>query len=134
MRLVVDANILFSFFNRKSTARDLILSGKMTLYSPEFILKEIEKYKSEIMDKFSLTETQYLVVLNIAKEFIVFVPISEFIDKIKEVIEASPDPKDAQYLALAMKYGIPIWSNDKRLKRQSIVKVFSTEELIRFIE
>jgi len=50
------------------------------------------------------------------------------------VIEASPDPKDAQYLALAMKYGIPIWSNDKRLKRQSIVKVFSTEELIRFIE
>jgi len=60
MRLVVDANILFSFFNRKSTARDLILSGKMTLYSPEFILKEIEKYKSEIMDKFSLTETQYL--------------------------------------------------------------------------
>jgi predicted nucleic acid-binding protein len=134
MRLVVDANILFSFFNRKSTARDLILSGKMTLYSPEFILKEIEKYKGEIMDKFSLTETQYLVVLNIAREFIVFVPISGFIDKIREVAEASPDPKDVQYLALAMKYGIPIWSNDKRLKEQSIVTVFSTEELIRFIE
>jgi len=53
---------------------------------------------------------------------------------IESAVEWAPDIKDVQYLALAEKYGIPIWSNDKRLKNQSVVKVFSTEEIIRFID
>lgn len=134
MRLVVDANVLFSFFNRKSTARDLILSGKVKLYSPGFILTEIEKHKKEILDKFSLTEAQYSIALNIAREFVLFASLSEFEDKISEVAKASPDPKDVQYLALALKHGVPLWSNDKRLKKQSMVKVFTTEELTRLLE
>lgn len=134
MRLVVDANILFSFFNRKSAARDLILSGKLKPYSPGFILTEIEEHNKEILAKFSLTKAQYSIALNIAREFIVFVPLSDFEDKISEVLEASPDPKDVQYMALALKHGIPLWSNDKRLKEQAMVKVFSTKELIRFLE
>lgn len=134
MRLVVDANILFSFFNQRSTARDLILSGRVKLYSPRFILNEVEKHKEVIMEKFSLTDAQYSVALHIAKEFIVFIPVEEFRDKIPEAAEASPDPRDLQYLALALEQGVPIWSNDKRLKEQTLVKVFSTAELIRLLE
>lgn len=46
----------------------------------------------------------------------------------------SPDPNDCPYFALALKLGCPIWSNDKRLKTQYNVKVYSTEDLVGLIK
>ncbi|MGC9200887.1 MAG: PIN domain-containing protein [Candidatus Aenigmatarchaeota archaeon] len=45
----------------------------------------------------------------------------------------SPDVNDIQYFSLALKMNVPIWSNDKKLKQQSKVKVFSTKDLIEFL-
>jgi predicted nucleic acid-binding protein len=45
----------------------------------------------------------------------------------------SPDPDDVQYFALALKLDASIWSNDKNLKNQNIVKVFSTDELVKIL-
>ena len=42
MRLVVNTNILFSFFNEKSKARELSILPELELYSPSFSLDEIE--------------------------------------------------------------------------------------------
>lgn len=36
------------------------------------------------------------------------------------------------YFALAMELGCGIWSNDKKLKEQEIVKVWSNKELLEF--
>ena len=44
------------------------------------------------------------------------------------------DPDDKQYLALSLDLKMPIWSNDSHLKKQSIVKVFNTDELNNFLE
>lgn len=41
----------------------------------------------------------------------------------------SPDKDDVDYFALALKLDIGIWSNDKLLKGQSVVKVFNTMEM-----
>ncbi|MFH1094689.1 MAG: PIN domain-containing protein [Candidatus Micrarchaeota archaeon] len=41
----------------------------------------------------------------------------------------SPDPDDWPFFALALSRDCGIWSNDKRLKKQAKVKVWSTEEL-----
>ena len=41
----------------------------------------------------------------------------------KEALVASPDENDSEYFALAMKFGCPIWSNDKRIKLQDKVRV-----------
>jgi len=38
--------------------------------------------------------------------------------------------EDAPYLALALWKRIPLWSNDKGMKLQSRVKVFTTSQLI----
>lgn len=48
----------------------------------------------------------------------------------QESSDTSPDPDDKMYFALALKLNIPIWSNDKELKKQKRVKVYTTEELI----
>jgi len=52
------------------------------------------------------------------------------LDKLAEAKKLSPDPDDAAYFALALKLGIPIWSNDKKLTGQKQVRIYSTEELM----
>ena len=37
------------------------------------------------------------------------------------------------YFALALKLDCPIWSNEKAFKKQSVVKAFSTSDLISFL-
>lgn len=41
----------------------------------------------------------------------------------------TPDKYDQDYFALALKLGCPIWSNDKALKGQKRIKVYSTKEV-----
>lgn len=43
----------------------------------------------------------------------------------------TPDPDDAEYLALALRFSYPLWSNDKELKKQLKIKVFSTSDLLK---
>lgn len=43
----------------------------------------------------------------------------------------SPDPNDADYFALALMLKCPIWSNDKELLKQNVVRIYSTGELIK---
>ncbi len=71
MRLVVDADVLFSFFKKDSVTRKL------------------------------------------------------------HHLEISPDPKDIRYFALALWLGIPLWTNEKRLKGQDKVLVFTTSDFLK---
>ena len=41
--------------------------------------------------------------------------------------------EDAPFIGLALHLGVPLWSNDKMLKKQEKVKVVSTIELIKLI-
>lgn len=133
MDLVANTNVLFSFFNKHSSARNIFLFGKVFLCSPEFALEELGKHKHTILKRFSIDESHFKVVHNFLKANVLFVPenmYSEFLSKAKEV---SPDPNDIDFFALALKLGLPLWSNDKELKKQSVVKVYSTKELIEIL-
>ena len=44
------------------------------------------------------------------------------------------DADDAPYLAFAIKMKSPIWSNDQHLKKQSIVPILTTREMIELID
>ena len=57
----------------------------------------------------------------------------EYTVKISEGLKLAPHPKDAEYFALALKFDFPIWSNEKAFKKQSVVKVFSTSDLLAFL-
>ena len=50
-----------------------------------------------------------------------------FIDEAESI---SPDPYDIDYFALALKFDCAIWSNDKKLKQQNKIKIFSTKDLL----
>lgn len=57
--------------------------------------------------------------LDMLKDRIEIIPNEEFGNFMSEAARLSPDPDDAPYFALALKFDCPIWSRDMRLKRQS---------------
>lgn len=61
------------------------------------------------------------------------IPREEIMPFIGEAKNISPDAKDAPYFALAMRLKCPIWSNDKDLKKQNSVEIYSTDDLVRML-
>jgi predicted nucleic acid-binding protein len=130
MKFVSDANILFSLAKPLTTASQLVSLHKLKLFSPSFAFGELSKHRQEIELKTGLSFKEVSTSL---KQRILFINEKEFssqFNKFKEFI----DSKDVPYLALASSMGIPVWSNDHHLKQQSIVEVFTTEDLIEALE
>jgi len=68
------------------------------------------------------------------RRFVGVVPDEEFKDfgdDAKQLLEEHI--KDIPYFALALFLKCGIWSNEKRFKRQSRIKVFSTSDLIELL-
>lgn len=134
MKLVIDTNEIFSFFNERSKARSISLIPELELYSPSFSLDEIEEHKSEILERFSLSETQFLLIKKLLGVVVKFDREEEYAKFLSEAEQISPDPEDIDFFALALKLNCSLWSEDKLLKQQSKVKVFSTDELMEFLD
>ncbi len=130
MNLVIDANILFSLVISKSKVEDVFVHQDIILYSPEFIKVEIEKHIKIILNKTHRSEIELSEILDILNRRIRLVPYADFAEFYEEAQILSPDKNDAAYLALALKLKCAIWSNDKKLKEQNVIKVYSSEELI----
>ena len=127
MKFVVDANILFSLAKPSSATNSIISSFSLKLIAPDFALIELHKYKEELSKKSGLDFNSAIKSL---KEKVIFVDKSEYSELIKKFSSKISDEKDIVYLALASKLELPIWSNDKHLKEQSDIEVFTTAELI----
>jgi predicted nucleic acid-binding protein len=133
MRLVIDTNIAFSLLKKGSFTRQLAKKHALELYSHHLILRELDKY-SEILcsklkvskDKFDRIKVVLSRLVNLKKKV--------SLQQLNRARSLLSDPKDAPYLALAVKLGIDIWSNDPHLKEQSVVRVFRTDELSDFLE
>jgi predicted nucleic acid-binding protein len=131
MRLVVDANILFAALIKNGMTSDLM--SEHELYSPLFLIEEFKSYESELKNKTSRTDEEFDFIFKILTDYIIFVDLSYDLFNIQKAIKISPDPKDVVYVALALKLQCPIWSNDKKLKEQKEVIVYSTDDLLKIL-
>ena len=132
MDLVIDANVLFSVLIKKGKTEELIFETDLHLFAPEFIFKEFEKYKEVILEKTERTTAEFNWLMSILKKKIKTVPNEDTEKYIAEAEKISPDKKDADYVALALKLKCAIWSNDKELKtKQKAITVYSTEDLVK---
>jgi predicted nucleic acid-binding protein len=135
INVVVDANILFSAIisgkkNVRSKIRDALFSDKLQLWAPFRLLAELEKNRELLKRKSGFTDADLNAYIETLKRRVKFVPLEEYLDKLLEAKNISPDLKDIEYFALALKLGCPIWSEEKRLKRQDRVLVLTTRELV----
>ncbi|HJH26066.1 MAG TPA: hypothetical protein C5S37_04650 [Methanophagales archaeon] len=64
-------------------------------------------------------------------------PKGKYEEALSEAEKISPHSqdihKDDPYFALALSFNAPIWSDEKAFKKQSVVEVFSTSDLISFL-
>ena len=103
----------------------------MILFAPEFALEEIKKYENEIMHKAKITKKEFNFLRKELAIAIDFIPLQIYGSYLKKALIVSPDENDIDFFALALKLKIPLWSNDKLLKKQNIVKVLDTKEVLR---
>ncbi len=138
MLLVTDANVVFATLVAKGgTLRIFMVNrilGKFRFVAPEYLFVEIHEHFDEILEKTKLSPGEVDTVLNFVENQIELIPFEEFEDKYDDAERISPDPDDIPYLALALKLNCAIWSNDKKLKKQNAVKVYTTQDIIRILE
>ena len=141
MKLVVDTNILFSFFKKESFTRKLILDSSLELVSPELALKELRKYSKELSKKSKINHDALDSIFSLLEEHVEFVPLyvykNEFKNSLKIIKKFSQNDveeflDDIDFFALASKERCSIWSKDALFKKQSIIKVFNTTELAKY--
>ncbi|MBS3163575.1 hypothetical protein J4427_02690 [Candidatus Woesearchaeota archaeon] len=133
MEFILDANILFSALIKDSHIRHFLLFSNLSFYISEFTLEEINEHIEIIKEKTGLSASEIKDILDyiIAYSNIKIIPLEDFKDYIKQAKTICPDPDDIMYFALALKLKCPIWSNDKKLKNQNIVEIYSTKQLLK---
>lgn len=133
MKLVLDNNILFSLMKPSSINSYLFSSLRASFFAPEFIKSEFNKHKELCLSKSRLSEHEFEIRQTEVEGYIEFFKSSEYKDFLEESKNAVPDPDDVDFPALALSVNACIWSNDKHLKQQSIIPVFTTEDLVKML-
>lgn len=134
MDLVVDANILFAALIKDSVTAELLFVDEFHLAAPEFLFTEFANNKEETLEKTHRSTHEFHRLLDVLERRIELVPREEIKPLLPEAEEISPDPKDTVYIALAMKLGAAIWTNEKRLQeKQDTVPVYATHDLVDFL-
>ena len=135
MQLVVDTNILISFF-RENPVRFTILNAQLLnleLYSPEHCWQELLKIRLSISKYCKLQSEQIDSIFEELKEFIKIIP-DEFSKSFEQESKQIIHDKDIPIFALALKLDCPIWSNEPAFKEQFKIKIFPTSELLEKLE
>lgn len=132
MELIVNTNRIIAALIRDGLSRKIIYCKKFELYSIEFGVKEVEKFKSFIMKKAHLNENDFNFLMNALLSKMTVFNENEINKKhIEKAVKTmkSIDINDIPFIALALQLNKPIWSDDKHFQKQKQVKVFTTEAL-----
>lgn len=133
MELVVDANILFSFF-RDNPVRFIIINSDLIglkLFSPAHSLDELKNNIPDLVKYTKKSSSDIELIIEELRKFISIIPSSEYEEFKSKARPLAPhkSDKDLPYFALALKLNCPIWSNEPEFKEQSKIKIFNTQDL-----
>src|SRR3989338_8129284 len=133
LEVVVDANILFSALIKRGYLFDFILHCPFRLYTPAFVFMEIQKHILTIARKSDMSPAEADQTLNVLMRSLIVLPATEADVCREEALLITPDINDIHYLSLALKLQCPLWSEDRALKKQKRVKVYTTQEVLRIL-
>lgn len=133
MELVVDANVLLASFLKKAVTRELLLDSRLTLYAPEHLFLETSRHLAKsaaLRSRIRLSNQELQQLFRILTMNIRTIPKQSYKHLLGKALALAPHREDAPYLAVALLYQIPIWSNDRGLINQNVVKIYTTADLI----
>ena len=136
MKIVIDTSAIISGLLRDSIVRRIMTSGKLKFFVPEKAISEMLKYREYICKKTNMRiDDFYNLVLVLLKniKIIPFKKIKEYLPE-AESIAKEIDVNDSEFIATCFAIKADgIFTFDKDFTRQDKIKVFSTEELLRYI-
>ncbi len=133
MKLVVDTNIVLKALIRNSTVRAILVSPRHQLYLPEHAVDETRRHLDTVELKTGLSEEEIETVLNTLINNIEVVRSKDMSDKWEEAMKVMKpiDIEDVPFVAAALSISCDgIWSDDRHLKRQTRVKVWTTKDML----
>ncbi len=137
MRLVLDSNRLIAGLLKSSTSRQILLSDLFEFYAPDYLLEEVNKYREYIEKKARITSSVFDLILTILMEKITLIPFQQFrveFDLALDIMKIV-DEKDSAFLAIGMLLKLDgIWTEDKDFQKQNVLNVYSTKELLDFMD
>lgn len=136
MKIVIDSNILFSALIKDSITRRMILDYEGLFLFPEYIFEEMKKHKADLIKKSNMTQEdlQKLMALLLLKVTVIPNEVLQNYKKEAYQIIKDIDPDDVTFIACALAYpNSVIWSDDKKLKNQSTIKIINTNEMYAFL-
>lgn len=128
MRLVVDANVLFSAFLKDGVTRRLWLDRRLEFFAPVFLLEEFQKHFPMLVRKSGLPRQEAVRLSKILVSRITFAGQMELAPYKAASKFLVSDEKDEPYVACALSVGADLWSRDRHV-RKGRVKCWSTDEL-----
>ncbi len=139
MKLVVDTNKIVACLLKDGKVRKLFFSPFLELYTHQYAVEEIRNHENELLKKVSKQAYGFILNKAVSKLILIkFSPKDEENLRIAKCIAENFDVDDYPFIALALKLGIPIWTNDKEMiayslksKRYLALDTKAVEELIR---
>ncbi|MEK6924488.1 MAG: PIN domain-containing protein [Candidatus Micrarchaeota archaeon] len=129
MKLVADANVLFSAFLREGSTRRLWLDRRLEIYAPEFLLEEIKKHLPELARRAKLTPEGAFKLCELLLRKVKLVKTNELVPYAAAARHLTTDAKDEPYAACALATGAGLWSHDRKFERDRL-RVWTTAELL----
>lgn len=126
---MVDANPLLSAL-LGGQAREVLFSGKIVFYSSQHTLFEVAKYLPIVAKRIGRSES------DLWREFqllpVIAVQPREYDSELPRAMEliGQRDPKDVYVLALALRLGMPIWTEDRDFEGLPHVSIHKTSDLL----
>ncbi len=120
--------------NSSTQATTIFEKSKSSEEIFRFLAIEELRYDKEKIIKFSnISAGEFEFTISTLDDEIELISEDNYKQMINEAKELSPHEKDVPYFALALAYEYPIWSDEKDFKKQSKVKILTTEELIKIV-
>jgi predicted nucleic acid-binding protein len=135
MRIVLDTNILVSFFRQNPVNFIISMSDSfnLQLFSAQYSIEELKNNEKSILKYGKISSAQFNEKIEQLKKSVKIVPEHFFRELNKEAKLISPHDKDIPIFSLALKLNCPIWSNEQSFKFQKRVKSLSTKDMIELI-
>ena len=135
MKLVIDTNILISALVKDGFTREFIINQnfKFELISPAYVFSEIAKYKQDILKKTKISEEEFYFLLTTLMKYIsVINPFyyNLYLNEANEII-GHIHITDVPFLAVALAFHCPVWSDDNHFQKQKKVKVLTTKDIVK---
>ena len=136
MKIVIDSNILFSALIKDSITRRIILDYENQFLFPSYIFEEMEIHKTELLTKSKMKEKDFEELLSLLLRKVIIIPNEVLLHYKKEAYQIIKDidPDDVTFIACALAFNDSvIWSDDKKLKQQSKIRIKNTNEMYSLI-